>query len=402
MNNKLWLLSGLCLALTQVACHVNNSNQEQKNPLNAAEKSSSSVTSPSVNADALKTSSIDQKYQIEKFAQLNEPWALAALPNGHLLITEKRGVLKLLNPATKQWVSVAGVPKVAYAGQGGLGDVAVHPQYTKNHWVYLSYAEKGQGGNGAVVIRAELDLTQPEQPQLKNIKRIWEQVPKVSGNGHYAHRMVFDRQNKLWISSGERQKFNPSQDMNSNLGKIIHLNDDGSPSSDNPFYAKGGVSAQIWSLGHRNPLGLAFDSNNQLWVAEMGPEGGDELNRVLKGENYGYPIVSNGDHYDGKDIPDHHTRPEFKAPEIDWTPVISPSSLMVYQGDQFPQWKNKALISGLSSKSIVVVDITHQPVREVQRLQMGKRIRGLLQAQDGGIWVIEDEAGANLFKLKPQ
>lgn len=399
MNNKLWLISSLCLALTQFACHSNNSNQPaniassaDNTEKNSAEKSSNRQNSKLIN----------QQYQIEKIAQFNEPWALAALPDGRLLITEKSGVLKLFNPKTKQALSVAGIPSVAYAGQGGLGDVAIHPDYSKNHWLYLSYAEKGQAGNAAVLIRAELDLTQPNQPKLKNIKRIWEQVPKVSGHGHYAHRIVFDQQNKLWISSGERQKFNPAQDMNSNLGKILQLNDDGTPASDNPFYSKGGVTAQIWSLGHRNPLGLAFDQQNQLWVAEMGPQGGDELNRVLKGENYGYPLVSNGNHYDGALIPDHQTRPEFRAPEIDWTPVISPSSLMVYQGDALPQWKNKALIGGLSSQSIVIVDISKKPVEEVQRLDMGKRIRGLLQAQDGAIWVIEDEADAYLLKIKPR
>lgn len=390
MKNTFLILNVLVLAMTQVACHSNRS-------------SSNNVDLPEPNATKIdKNKNINQTYQIEKVAKFHEPWALAELPDGHLLITEKKGVLKLFDPKTKKPLNVSGLPKVAYAGQGGLGDVVIHPQFEQNDWVYLSYAEKGVGGNGAVVIRAELDLTKPKTPKLINIKRIWEQVPKVSGDGHYAHRLVFDEDNRLWISSGERQQFDPAQDMQSNLGKIIHLNDDGSPASENPFFAKGGVPAQIWSLGHRNPLGLAFDAKKKLWVVEMGPKGGDELNLVLKGKNYGYPIVSNGDHYDDKPIPDHSTRPEFKQPEIHWTPVISPSSLLIYQADQFPEWKNKALIGGLSSKAIIVVDITQKPVKEVQRLDMGKRIRGLRQAKDGSIWVLEDEAGANLLKLKPE
>ena len=390
------MLNICCIALMQIACS-SNSAQSAKDSERTS-KPHESVSSSAATHDH----KIDQRYTIEKIAQFDEPWALASLADGHLLITEKSGKLKLFDPKSKQMSLVQGLPIVAYGGQGGLGDVVLHPDYAKNKWIYLSYAEKGENGNGAAVIRGELDLTQRNSPQLKNIKRIWEQVPKVSGEGHYAHRIVFDQQNKLWISSGERQHFDPAQDMNSNLGKIVHLNDDGTASNDNPFFDQGGVAAQIWSLGHRNPLGLAFDASQKLWVVEMGPKGGDELNLVLKGQNYGYPLVSNGDHYDGKPMPDHATRPEFKSPELDWTPVISPSSMIIYQSDVFPAWKNKALIGGLSSQAIIVVDLSQKPVREVQRLQMGKRIRDVLQASDGTIWVIEDEKGAHLLKLKPE
>lgn len=295
---------------------------------------------------------------------------MTSLPDQRLLVTERQGKLKIFNPKNKQILDVQGVPAVNYGGQGGLGDVILHPDFAKNHWVYLSYATKGQGGSGAVISRAKLDLSNPNQPKLTDIKQIWQQVPKVSGQGHYGHRMLFGADGKLWVSSGERQKFDPAQNMKSNLGKILRLNEDGSAVVDNPFYKQGGVTAEIWSLGHRNPLGMAFDRQGQLWVVEMGPKGGDELNIIVKGENYGYPIVSNGDHYSGQPIPDHHTRPEFKAPEIDWTPVISPSSLIIYRGQQFPAWKNKALIGGLSSEAIIVVDLEHKPVKEVQRLDM--------------------------------
>lgn len=395
MNKTFGALSILSAAVLQTACHSDQTTSAVKAGVTASK--STDLTPATTKAQA-----IAQRYQVEKMAQFDEPWALSSLPNGQLLITEKKGVLNLFDPAVQSSIPVAGLPKVAYAGQGGLGDVVVHPDFEKNHWIYLSYAEKTQAGNGAVVVRAELDLTQSKQPKLKNMQRIWEQVPKFSGEGHYAHRIVFDGLGKLWISSGERQQFDPAQDMNSNLGKILHLNADGTPSSDNPFFAAGGVTAQIWSLGHRNPLGLAFDAKKQLWVVEMGPKGGDELNRVVKGGNYGYPHVSNGDHYDGRPIPDHATRPEFIAPEIDWTPVISPSSLMVYKADQFPAWKNKALISGLTAQAIIVVDIEKHPVQEVQRLEMGKRIRAVQQAQDGAIWVLEDEADAHLLKLTAQ
>ncbi|MCG5416490.1 PQQ-dependent sugar dehydrogenase [Acinetobacter baumannii] len=368
-----------------MACGSNNTNS--KNP----EQNTTAKTE--------QTSAAKQTYQVEAVAHFNEPWAITSLPDQRLLVTERQGKLKIFNPQNKQVLDVQGVPAVNYGGQGGLGDVALHPDFAKNHWIYLSYAAKGQGGSGAVISRAKLDLSDPNQPKLTDIKQIWQQVPKVSGQGHYGHRMLFGADGKLWVSSGERQKFDPAQNMKSNLGKILRLNDDGSAALGNPFYEQGGVTAEIWSLGHRNPLGMAFDRKGQLWVVEMGPKGGDELNIITKGENYGYPIVSNGDHYSGQPIPDHHTRPEFKAPEIDWTPVISPSSLIIYRGQQFPAWQNKALIGGLSSEAIVVVDLEHKPVKEVQRLEMKQRIRGLNEAQDGSIWVIEDGPNARLLKL---
>ncbi|MFW2046415.1 PQQ-dependent sugar dehydrogenase [Acinetobacter variabilis] len=355
------------------------------------------TSSPAAGQSAAKTT--QQAYKVEEFTQLNEPWALTELPDQRLLITERSGKLKLFNPANRSTQTIQGIPQVAYGGQGGLGDIALHPDFAKNQWVYLSYAEQGQGGYGAVVVRGKLDLTK-STPQLTQIKKIWTQVPKFSsGQGHYGHRIIFGSDNKLWISSGERQQFNPAQDMNSNAGKIIRLNDDGSIPSDNPFMNQGEIAKQVWSLGHRNPLGLAFDPQGQLWVIEMGPKGGDELNKVIKGKNYGYPIVSNGDHYDGKPIPDHSTRPEFEAPALDWTPVISPSDLLFYTGNSFPQWKNKAIATGLSSQAMIVIDTTQNPAKEIQRLDMKERIRGTIQAKDGSLWVIEDSPKAKLLKM---
>ena len=336
--------------------------------------------------------------QMKRIAEFNEPWALAVLADGRLLITEKSGQLILFNPRDQKKTFIKNLPKVAYGGQGGFGDIVLHPKFAQNHQMYLSYAEAGQGGYGAVVIRADLNLDQA-QPQLDNITTIWKQVPKVRGQGHYAHRVLFDGSGKLWISSGERQKFDPAQDLTSNLGKIIRINDDGSVIVDNPFQSQGEVAKQVWSFGHRNPLGMAFDEQGQLWVVEMGPKGGDELNLIQKGKNYGYPVVSNGDHYSGLNIPDHVTRPEFEAPKLDWTPVISPSSLIFYTGQMFPKWQDKAIIGGLSSEALIIVDTTAQPAKEIQRIDMKQRIRGLQQAKDGSIWVIEDGKHADLIQL---
>jgi glucose/arabinose dehydrogenase len=371
------------------ACNAQTDSSKNLESKQATETSSSTAVSSSVN----------QTYKLATMAQFNEPWAMIALKDGRLLVTERKGKLQLLDPKTREKIEVKGMPKVAYGGQGGLGDIAFHPQFEQNHIIYLSYAEAGQGGYGAVVARGELDLSNSQKPQVKNLKTIWQQVPKVQGQGHYAHRLLFGQDGKLWVSSGERQKFNPAQDMQSNLGKILRLNADGTAAAANPFSHQGEVAKQVWSLGHRNPLGIAFDTQGKLWVAEMGPKGGDELNLIVKGENYGYPVVSNGDHYDDQDIPNHATRPEFKAPEISWTPVISPSSLIFYNGSQFPAWKNKALIGGLSSKAIIVVDTAMKPVTEVQRVDMKQRIRDLLQAPDGSIWVLEDGNNARLLKM---
>jgi len=326
------------------------------------------------------------------------------LPDGRALVSEKKGALKLLGKDGKS-VDVPGVPEVDYGGQGGLGDVVLHPQFERNGWIYLTFAESGKAGTrGAALARATLDLDDEGSPRLADVKVLWRQVPKFEGRGHYGHRLAFAPDGKLFVSSGERQEFNPAQDMQSNAGKILRLNDDGTVPSDNPFVGKGGVTGQIWSLGHRNPLGLAFDTRGQLWNHEMGPKGGDELNRVERGSNYGYPIVSNGDHYDGRNIPDHDTRPEFNAPEASWNPVISPAGLLFYSGKPFGAWKGNALIGGLSSKSLIRVEIDGTDAREVARYDMGTRIREVEQGPEGGIYLLEDgdgTSGGRLLKLMP-
>jgi glucose/arabinose dehydrogenase len=307
----------------------------------------------------------DLPFEMEAVASFDEPWAMAFLPDGRMLVTEKKGNLYVVNESGQRF-GVRGVPDVDYGGQGGFGDVAVHPDFEDNGLVYLSYVEPGVGGTrGAAITRAVLSLTDG-RGSLSDHEVIWRQYPKVVGRGHYGHRMIFDDAGYLFVSSGDRQKFTPAQDMQSNIGKVLRLHDDGSIPDDNPFVNyrdqdplvdDEGVFGQIWSLGHRNPLGLAIDLDGQLWDMEMGPAGGDELNAVVRGENYGYPVVSNGDHYDGREIPDHDTRPEFREPAVWWTPVVSPGNLIFYEGDLFSDWKGNALIAGLSSRAIVRVAV---------------------------------------------
>jgi glucose/arabinose dehydrogenase len=328
------------------------------------------------------------------------------LPDGRMLISEKKGRLLMVTQDGDKSEPVSGVPEVDYGGQGGLGDVVLHPEFADNSTIYLSYAEAGEGDvRGAAVMRATL-IVSNDGGELSNQEVIWRQDPKVTDRGHYGHRLAFSDDGYLFISSGDRQKFTPAQEMQQNLGKIVRLDDDGSVPSDNPFADQGGVAAQIWSLGHRNPLGIAFDAEGRLWNQEMGPRHGDELNLVIRGANYGYPIVSNGNHYDGRDIPDHNTRPEFEAPKAFWVPAISPAGLMFYSGELFAAWTGNAFLGGLSSRALIRVEIDGDTAAEAERFEMGERIREVEQGPDGAIWLLEDEdddggKGGRLLKLTP-
>ena len=348
-------------------------------------------------------------------ATFDEPWAMTALLNikgeqTKLLVTQKTGELFIVDTTTGTKTAVTGIPKVAYGGQGGLGDIILAPDFASSKNIYLSYVEAGMGADsnkfGAQVIKAKLSGLDTGQPSLQAITPIWQQTPKMKGQGHYSHRLLLSPDGQyLYISSGERQEKTPAQDMSGNLGKIIRLNLDGSLPTDNPFVDNSNdIAAQFWSIGHRNVLGMTFDPQGNLWAHEMGPRGGDELNLIKKGKNYGWPIVSNGRNYSGIDIPDHSTRPEFEAPKMTWTPVISPSSISIYKAgthNDFPAWQGSALISGLSSKALVIVNFDNDnAATERYRYDMGERIRNVLNV-DGQVWVLEDGSDAQLLRLQP-
>lgn len=350
----------------------------------------------------------DVPFKTEIVADYDQPWAMTFLPDGKsYLVTDKKGKLLLTSPSAGNQIAVRGVPKVDYGGQGGLGDIILHPEFAANRIIYLSWVEAGQNNTrGAVVATAKLS-TNADDPSISDVKIIWAQYPKVTGRGHFGHRMVFSPDGKyLFIASGERQKFDPAQDLNGNLGKIIRLNTDGTTPKDNPLYDPSKpVQSQIWSYGHRNPLGVAFDDKGQLWNQEMGPQGGDELNLVKPKANYGYPKVSNGDHYDGRDIPDHRLGDGFEAPKVFWNPVISPSGLMYYTGSMFPEWKGSMFIGGLSSEALVRVKIGGEMATKAGQFPMNARIREVEQAPDGSIWILEDGEGGSagrLLKLTPK
>lgn len=353
----------------------------------------------------------DLPFNVEPVAEFHEPWAMAFLPDGRLLVTEKSGQLRVVGQDGTSFGAVRGLPDVNYGGQGGFGDVALHPDFANNGLLYVSYVESGVGGTrGAAVARGVLTLSERGGGTLSDVDVIWRQYPKVVGYGHYGHRLLFDADGYLWITSGDRQKFTPAQDMQSTIGKIVRLHDDGSVPDDNPFVDyfsddafvdDEGVYPEIWSLGHRNPLGIASDLDGQIWAIEMGPAGGDELNRIERGGNYGYPIVSNGKHYDGREIPDHDTRPEFIKPADWWTPTISPGDLMVYSGDKFSAWHGNLLAAGLSSRAIIRIEIDGDGASEVERFEMGERMRSVVQGPEGYLWALENNTG-RLLKLTPK
>ncbi|HEX7751401.1 MAG TPA: PQQ-dependent sugar dehydrogenase [Novosphingobium sp.] len=355
-------------------------------------------------APAGENAAVRRDFTVTEIARFDEPWAIAFLPGTPLaLVTERKGKLKLWEDGGAVR-DVAGVPAVAYGGQGGLGDIVLAPDFASTGTVYLTWAEAGDGETrGAALGRARLVLD--GAPQLEGLRVIWRQVPKVTGGGHYSHRVAFSPDGRyLFLSSGERQKMAPAQAMDTNLGKVLRLLPDGTPAPGNPFAEKGGVAAEVWSLGHRNLLGLKFDAQGRLWDLEHGPRGGDELNLVKRGRNYGWPLVSNGDHYDGRPIPRHATRPEFAAPAISWNPVIAPGDFIFYRGNQFPGWRGQAVIGGMRPNVLVRVAIDGETAREVARVPMEHRIRDIAEREDGSVWLLEDgkeAGGGRLLKLTP-
>lgn len=356
----------------------------------------------------------------EVLESFDHGWAMTFLPDGRALVSEQTGSLWLLDETGEKIAEISNVPETEMRNQGGLGDIIIHPDFATNNTVFLSYVERDPDDDtlsGAVVDKATLVLSD-DGGALENRTRIWEQSIKVTGNGHYSHRLAVAPDGNLIITSGERQHFSPAQNMEMNLGKIIRVTTDGEPLEDNPFYGNGAVADTVWSLGHRNMLGVAFDADGQLWTHEMGPKGGDELNRIVKGENYGYPLVSNGEHYNGKQFPaSHEENPVYENPAISWTPVISPAGLVIYDGEMFTDWQGDAFIGGLSSRALIRVEFQQTPLdnmgsggtsetmettaREAERYEWGKRIREVEQGPEGAIYVIEDMEGGRLIKLTP-
>lgn len=342
-------------------------------------------------------------FAIETIGRFDQPFAMAFLPDGRLLVTEKGGTLRLRGKSGAV-ENVPGVPAVQAGGQGGLLDVAVAPDFATSRMLYLTYAEPGANGPALALWRGRL-REGPDSLGLAGGAVIWRSGSNGLG-GQFGATIAFSPDGKyLFLTSGERQRFTPAQDPKQALGKVLRLTLDGKAALGNPMYAKGGVEAMTWTSGHRNPYGLAFTPDGRLWEEEMGPQGGDELNLLEPGRNYGWPLVSNGDNYSGQPIPDHPSRPEFAAPKLWWNPVISPGGMIAYSGAMFPQYRGSLLIAGLSSKALIRVSVNGASAKPADWWNMGTRIRDIGQAPDGAIWVLEDGekgAGGTLLRLTPK
>jgi len=368
----------------------------------------------------------------------DSPWAMDFLPGSGVpmtslaLVTEKPGRIWLIDLASGRKRPVAGAPRVVLSSQGGLLDVVAAPSFAGDQMVYLTFSEPtANGGSGLALARARLaDLA--TAPRLAGLTVLWHD-PAGGFGGQFGGRIAFapDGQS-LFLSSGERQRFTPAQDPSQPLGKILHLTLDGKPAPGNPFAGKTGAAtvaitdppedtvaarsasgrrftwpgpnftpAETWSTGHRNPYGLAFAPDGRLWEHEMGPKGGDEVNLILPGRNYGWPNVSNGSNYDGVDIPDHQPGDGYEPPKVWWNPSVSPAGLIIYTGDLFPGWKGDALLGALSGEAFIHVRIRGDQASKADQWDMGHRIREVAQGPRGEVYLLEDGPNARLLRLEP-
>ncbi|MFL6414626.1 MAG: PQQ-dependent sugar dehydrogenase [Bryobacteraceae bacterium] len=372
-------------------------------------------------------------FTLTTVASFQLPWRLAFLPDGRMLITEKVGPVWLVSQ-TGEKVAVSNVPPAYYQGQNGMLGVFISPHYATDHSVYLTYAEPGDYGGGLALARATLNAT-ATSASLENLSVLWRQMPKGKG-GQEGAQIAFSPDGKyLFLTVGDRQRFTPAQDPDQPEGKILRLTLDGKPAPGNPNFGKTGAAtiplidpakdteaaktapvvssytfpgpnltpAETWSTGHRTPYGLAFSPTGELWEIEHGPRGGDELNLIQKGKNYGWPLVSYGKNYNGVPIPDPDTRPDLTKPVIYWQPVISPGNLMFYRGKKtFPQWNGNGFISGLSTQALVRVIFDGRGGAKVaERWNVGHRLRDVEEGPDGSLWMLEDMNPGGLIHVTP-
>lgn len=330
---------------------------------------------------------------------LEHPWGLAFLPDGSMLVTERPGRMRIVSRDGRISEPLSGIPRVFAQGQGGLLDVALDPDFRSNRLVYVTYAEPGAGGASTAAARGRL---KQDRSGLEDVQAIFRQEPKVSGPNHFGSRLAFSPDGKLFVTTGERFKFEPAQDISNHLGTVIRINPDGSVPPDNPFVGRKDARPEIWSYGHRNIQGAAINpASGQLWIAEMGPRGGDELNIPQPGRNHGWPLVSWGAHYDGRSIPNPSTRPDLADAIYHWTPAVAPSGFLFYTGDAFPDWRGDALIGGLVAQAIVRLTLDGDRVVREERIPLRARIRDVRQGPDGAIYALTDEDDGKILRLTP-
>ena len=342
---------------------------------------------------------------IEIAGAFDKPWALAFLPDRRMLVTEKpTGKLYIVTPAGKKSKAVAGLPRVDGRDQGGLLDVEVGPDHSESGLIYWTYYELRKGGNGLAVARAR--LVDGDVPRVEGLEVVFRMEPTLESTKHAGGRLVFTPDGTLFVTLGERSILEgrkQARDLRSHFGKIVRILPDGSIPKDNPFIGRKDARPEVWTLGHRNILSAALDARNRLWVAEMGPRGGDELNLIARGKDYGWPTIGYGSEYWGGRIHDSAQAPGLEQPVYYWDPVISPSALTIYSGSLFKEWKGNFLIGGLSSEALVRLVVENDRVVGEERLltHLESRIREVVEGPDGAVYLLTDEDDGKLLKLVP-
>lgn len=336
---------------------------------------------------------------------LEHPWAVEPLPGGDLLVTERPGRMRIVSADGKVGQPIAGVPKVDARGQGGLLDVALSPEFASDRTIFWSYSEPREGGNATSVASAVLSA---DRQRLEQVRVILRALPTYDGTMHFGSRLVFDSQGMLFVTLGERSDLAirpQAQQRDSHMGKILRVQRDGSPAADNPFVGQQGTRPEIWSIGHRNVQSAALDSRGRLWIVEHGPRGGDEVNLVEKGRNYGWPVVSYGEEYSGRPIPNAVTaRGGFEQPVYYWDPVIAPSGAEFYSGDAFPAWRGNLFVGALREKRLVRLTLENDRVTGEEHLlaERDQRVRDVRQGPDGALYLVTDEEAGELWKIAPR
>lgn len=331
---------------------------------------------------------------------LEHPWGLAFLPDGRMLVTERAGRMRIILPNGKTSRPLIGLPKIAVVGQGGLLDVALHPKYEKNGLVYFSFSEAGPEGQGTAVGRGRLVGN-----ELTGVEVIFRQKPKLSGGFHFGSRLVFAPDGTLYISMGDRGRMDMAQNTGNHQGTIARVNDDGSIPKDNPFLNRSDVLPEIYSYGHRNVQGMALNpGTGVVWAQEHGPKGGDEVNILKSGANYGWPQITYGINYDGSIISELTHKDGMEQPVLHWTPSIAPSGMAFYEGNRFPHWQGDLFVGALKDRHLRRIDLDGGKVvgQEVLLKWLGERIRDVRAGPDGLLYVLTDARDGKLIRIEPK
>jgi glucose/arabinose dehydrogenase len=371
-------------------------------------------------------------FKLTQVASFNLPWGITFLPDGRMLVTEKPGPIWLVTQAGQK-LPVANVPAVLFRGQGGMFRTFLSPNYARDHFVYITYAEPGDGGSSLALARAKLGLSDTGA-SLDDLQVIWRDGERGQG-GQFGAEVAFSPDGRyLFLTVGDRQRMTPAQDPNQPLGKILRLTLDGKPAPGNPMAGKTGAASvpvinppadtekaktapvvrtysfpgpnltpsETWTSGHRTPYGLAFAPDGRLWEVEHGPRGGDELNLIEPGKNYGWPLASYAVNYNGTPIPSPDTRPDLAKPVLYWTPIVAPGNLIFYRGNLFPQLKGSAVMSGLASRALIHIVTSGATAKGAERWDVGHRVRDVREGPDGALWFVEDANPGGLFKVTPK